>query len=427
MLSACRFAKLASQVYIFFLHVRGVTRPVLGCVAVPRERGGWLFKVIRLFLILRSAMEGSTSRGRRVKHQIRKALNATEQCDLLAGHGVKFEICTKEQAEKFLQNNTYFFKIKAFDNNFYRDKDGHYSNLDFAYLQDLSTIDFEFRALILRMTGDIEHALRIRFNNLISRVNEDGYQVVRDYEYDQKEIYRKRSLQEFDPNNDYRNSVYTRGMIDKYLDQKPIWLFWETCSLNSLINCYNSFLQHRKFQDITYPLLYGVRLLRNAASHHNCLFIPPSSTINNTRTLDNLMPILLSQRSRIRENTLQLIKSDPLIHDFSCVILSHINLVMSTGMRHYIVSSAETFLERIQRHSEWYQNPKSGCTHLVKQFDAIKLILSEYISFIKKLDINELSDEQQKLIHQPKRKPVRHGPRLPSPRTRKRQKGGKQH
>lgn len=32
--------------------------------------------------------------------------------------------------------------LKAFDNNFVRDDKGTYLNLDFAYLKDLSTIDF---------------------------------------------------------------------------------------------------------------------------------------------------------------------------------------------------------------------------------------------------------------------------------------------
>ena len=72
--------------------------------------------------------------------------------------------------------------------------------------------------LILRMTGDIEHALRIRFNNLISRVQEDGYQVIADYEKDQSLCYAKQD-KPFVPENDYKKSVYTEGMIDKYLDQ----------------------------------------------------------------------------------------------------------------------------------------------------------------------------------------------------------------
>lgn len=40
-------------------------------------------------------------------------MNTKEQCDLLESHGVEFKLCSKAEAESFLRNNTYFFKIKA--------------------------------------------------------------------------------------------------------------------------------------------------------------------------------------------------------------------------------------------------------------------------------------------------------------------------
>lgn len=162
-------------------------------------------------------------------------------------------------------------------------------------------------------------------------------------------------------------------MINKYLDQKPVWLFWETCTLNSLIRCYSSFLEHRKFYDMTYSLLYGVRLFRNAASHHNCLLIPPAATIKKTKVLDSLMPIFLTTDNPAREKTLYLAQSDPLIHDLSCILLSHINLVKSAGMRRYTEDQAASVLRRIDEHAAWYKDPQSGCDYLLDQFAAIKL------------------------------------------------------
>ena len=54
----------------------------------------------------------------------RRALSVDEQCQLLARHGIKFEQCCREDAKHFLKDNTYFFKLKAFDNNFVRDDKG---------------------------------------------------------------------------------------------------------------------------------------------------------------------------------------------------------------------------------------------------------------------------------------------------------------
>lgn len=347
----------------------------------------------------------------------RRAMTAEEQCDVMAQHGITFQKCSRENAKRFLQDNTYFFKLKAFDNNFRHDADGVYSNLDFAYLQDLSTIDFELRVLILRMTGDIEHALRVRFNNLISRVNEDGYQVIRDYEQDQRAFY-ARNGKAYDPDGDYQKSIYTTGMIRKYMDSKPVWLFWETCTLNSLIRCYQSFLQHRRFQDPTYSLLYGVRLLRNAASHHNCLLIPPSEQVRPTRDLNDLLRLLLTDETETADMTLRLAETDPLIHDFACVLLAHANLVKSKGMRSHVVEQINSFLTRMQRHEDWYRNPESGCDHLIDQLNAIRLLLSSIVEFNRKRDDDVLTEEQKHILAQPDRNPVRHGRRRASRQAR---------
>lgn len=339
----------------------------------------------------------------------RKALTADEQCGLMARHGVKFRLCTREEAKQFLQHNTYFFKLKAFDKNFRRDENGMYQNLDFAYLKDLSTIDFKLRTLILRMTGDIEHALRVRFNNLIMRVHDDGYKVIMDYEMDQRNLCAKKGWR-YKPDSDYRVSVYTQGMINKYLKSKPIWLFWETCSLNSLIQCYRSFLEHRKFQDVTYSLLYGVRLLRNAASHHNCLLIPSTEPVNKTEDLQSLLKAFLPN-CELAEKVMELSNSDPLIHDLACVVISHLNLVDSNGMREDNDKRIGEFLERMCRHEDWYRNPDSGCDDLAIKLDAIRLLLSETVKFNWNRNAGTLSIEQKSILRPPYRDPVRRGPR----------------
>ena len=145
---------------------------------------------------MRSASNVSASKNR-------IALNTKEQCDLLESHGVEFKLCSKAEAESFLRNNTYFFKSKPLTRTSNAINKAT-QQAGFAYLKDISTIDLSLECLILRMTGDIEHALRIRFNNLISRVQEDGYQVIADYEKDQNLYYAKHG-RSFVPEDDYKN------------------------------------------------------------------------------------------------------------------------------------------------------------------------------------------------------------------------------
>lgn len=99
-------------------------------------------------------------------------------------------------------------------------------------------------------------------------------------------------------------------------------------------------MTHRRFQDVTYSLLYGVRLLRNAASHHNCLLIPSQEDIKRTEDLDKLLKVFLPD-GKESAKTLKLAETDPLIHDFACVLIAHINLVQSIGMRSGVVKQIE--------------------------------------------------------------------------------------
>lgn len=51
-------------------------------------------------------------------------------------------------------------------------------NLVFAHLKDLSTIDARLRKLILSMSIDLEHFLKVRMLNHFNMVDEDGYQII---------------------------------------------------------------------------------------------------------------------------------------------------------------------------------------------------------------------------------------------------------
>lgn len=335
---------------------------------------------------------------------LRPAISALEQYKHMVSHGIRFEICSKQQAVDFLTNNTYYFKIKAFNNNFSKNNNGVYDRLDFAYLQDIAAIDYRLRMLILKMTGSIEHALRIRFNNLLTATNEDGYQILRLYHKNEK-AYNP----QYDINSLYKKSVYTEGMIAKFKTIQPIWLLWETCSLSDLIRCYNIFLHKTHYRDITYSLLYGVRLLRNAASHHNCLLIPVSTRVSKTEQLQTLLQELLKESTEDNvESVLLLAKSDPLIHDIACVIISHINLVQSVPIQQDLCKNMQEFSERIRRHDNWYRNPECGCQHLVSRLDAIYTLLTATINFYRKD-----SCQQVLLLTKPYKNSKRHGRRRP--------------
>ena len=97
--------------------------------------------------------------------------------------GISFELIDETEAEIFLRESNYYFKLKAFEKNYSKyasgDNKGKYYKLEFAYLKELSTIDMHLREIIRSMSLDIEHFLKVRLLNDISEdENEDGYSIV---------------------------------------------------------------------------------------------------------------------------------------------------------------------------------------------------------------------------------------------------------
>lgn len=127
---------------------------------------------------------------------------------------------------------------------------------------------------------------------------------------------------------------------------------------------------------------------------HNCLLIPSRETIKRTEALDALLKAFLSDDEELAK-TLKLADADPLIHDFACVLIAHINLVQSTGMRTGVAKQIEIFVKRMQRHCDWYHNQESVHDHLTQQFDAIELLLTRAVEFNRMRDEETLSECQR--------------------------------
>lgn len=181
--------------------------------------------------------------------------------------GIKFDIVKEDDAKKFLQNNNYFMKLASYRANYDKRKNnGEYINLDFAYLQELSTIDMHLRYLILQMCLDIEHALKTRLlKDIEDNSEEDGYDIIRRFitKYE-------RSCQNIQK---HRSSEYCRELIEKYYPYFPAWVFVELISFGDMVKLYEYYSERYPSRLKDSELLYSVRDLRNAAAHSNCLII----------------------------------------------------------------------------------------------------------------------------------------------------------
>ena len=108
-------------------------------------------------------------------------LTVEEQVKDMMSKNIQFELYSIDDAKKFLKYNNYYFKLKSYARNYnINPQTKKYYNLDFAYLVELSKLDMYIRKIILELSLDIEHYLKVRLmNDLSNNPKEDGYNIVR--------------------------------------------------------------------------------------------------------------------------------------------------------------------------------------------------------------------------------------------------------
>ena len=112
-------------------------------------------------------------------------LTPAQQVQHLESEGIKFELTSKDAAERYLKANNNFFRINLFRKGFPKYagglNDGLFIDLDFGMLRDLAIIDYEFRQVLLSISIDVEHFSKLQLLRYLEAHREDGYSVVEKY------------------------------------------------------------------------------------------------------------------------------------------------------------------------------------------------------------------------------------------------------
>lgn len=114
----------------------------------------------------------------------RPLIDAVQQVRHLKERGVRFELADEREAEMFLRESNFFFKVEAFAKSFsrYTNPDsehfGSYINLDFAYLAELTRLDHHLRETVLSLTLDVEHYMKVELNRMIMDAGDDPYELM---------------------------------------------------------------------------------------------------------------------------------------------------------------------------------------------------------------------------------------------------------
>ena len=302
--------------------------------------------------------------------------------------GIQFNIEDKEFAAEYLKNNTYYFKLKAYEKLYNKfpsgDNEGKYINLEFAYLRDLATIDSLLRKRILSIAIDIEHYLKVKLLNDFNVSPEDGYDII-------QELF-SRDKDHFD--NEIETKLRGRtcsDLVKKYKDGFAIWNFVEITSFKDFSDLYALFYTRNctqfckdkrpeKFKGEYYYLINPVRLLRNAAAHNNCLLIGLNKSPNDDFNFEHKVSQFLSQKG-IKNTSLNKQLSKPIIHDFCVMLYLYSKVAPKSAQEHTYGELKELFEGRIIKNKDYYKNNS--------------LIVSVYEFMLKVINIfyNELDDK----------------------------------
>ncbi|PKM72868.1 MAG: Abi-like protein [Firmicutes bacterium HGW-Firmicutes-16] len=300
----------------------------------------------------------------------RPKLTIPQQIKDMKESGIAFNVISESNASRFLENNTYYFKLKAYEKNYdkYRDtaKLGQYINLEFAYLKDLSTIDAHLRKIILKMSVDLEHFLKVKMLSDFNKVDEDGYGII-------QELFR--NIPDLKDRIEGKSNTSTCSfLINSYKDDWAIWNIIEVMSFGQFADLYTLFYTRNEFDDSYRNLLLPVRMLRNAAAHNNCLInrlCPPfSREITPNYDLKHEISNIPGMLFKALEKKLK----NPTVHDLVVLIYLYVHVVPNPTKEKTLEELKYLFNERMVKHREYYAKNQE----LRSYYEFVKLIIDFY-------------------------------------------------
>ena len=283
----------------------------------------------------------------------KKKLTAEEQTTHMKDKGgIGFNIMSEEEAKSFLTYNSYYFKIKSYAKNYEKyiegDKAGKYINLEFAYLVELSKLDMYFRRIILKMTLDIEHFLKVQLlRDFQDNDDEDGYSIIDDF-------FNKYSRIKDNIDFKGKNSTCT-NLVLKYRNSFAIWNIVEVLSFYDFTKLYEVYYKKHNNKNSLERYLWSVRLLRNAAAHNGCLLnslrTPYNYTVYPNREVINYLSKIKSISRTARRSRMK----NPVMHDFIVTLYVFNNVISSKEVKRITMIELKGLLDnRMRRNKEFF-------------------------------------------------------------------------
>lgn len=320
------------------------------------------------------------------KAVLRPMMRISEMVPYLKNKNIKFDLISEEESEEYLRSNNNYYNITAYKNNFTKyqcgELAGKYIDLDFAYLKDLSIIDYRTRIVLFKMIIDIEHYLKIRILNIVEELeNEDGYNIVNlylDYDYNnEKQPKRVHESIRKKVTNEYYKKIFSKYDIDgnSKIENIPIWEFLEIITFGELINFFDFFTKEYNLSDNKYIfILREVNKLRNAVAHNSCVLSELDKKDNHHRA-DTLVTNYLQECGIGKENRNTKLKNSR-IRQITYTLYLFNEIVTSIGVKDNVKHEiSKLFYGRIILNRKYY-NSNGLLKSIYEYFD--KIIEKDY-------------------------------------------------
>lgn len=290
--------------------------------------------------------------------------------------GVTFKYTSEDKAKKYLEDVNNYLRTASYRKNYQKYQNGKslkgkYIDLDFAYLQELSTIDMHLRNIVTKMCIDIEHDLKvILLKNLETNNQEDGYTIVDKFLTSNPYIVGKIEAASASPfTGDLIQKYFTvRRMYNQQRDKKenritefdcPVWVLMELLSFGDFIHFYEYYYSIYGTQPISTQMINLVKSLRNGCAHNNCIIADlntgKSRAPAEINRLINLIP-------EIKQNQKKKKLSCRSILEFVCMLYVYDIVVSEKVKRNRIIELKTLFYDRIPEKSAFFKKNELICS-----------------------------------------------------------------